>query len=259
MGMESRNYQMRRPTGGNWITPGVKQLFFVITGVFLVQTMALVLNRPAYDWINQQFGVVPTGVVFQGKLWQPLTYIFLHGGLFHWLLNMLVLYMFACDVERTWGTKRFLKYFFITGVGAGVCVVLAKMLGSLSGISRSDTPTIGASGAIYGVLMAAAVLFPDRQVLLFPFPVTIPMRPFVFLMGLIAFFGTLGAGGDGVSDIAHLSGLIIGWFYLRRGTYLFSVRNWYLDWRRERMKRRFEVYMRKQQDEPPSRPDNWVN
>jgi membrane associated rhomboid family serine protease len=259
MGMESRHYQMRLPTGGNWITPGVKQLFIVITGVFLVQTLALVMNPGWYQWINYQFGVVPTSVAFQGKIWQPLSYIFLHGGLWHWLVNMFMLYMFACDVERVWGTRRFLRYFFITGAGAGVCLVLVKVMGTLGGVYRSDIPTIGASGAIYGVLMASAILFPDRQIILFPFPVTIPMRPFVFLMGLLAFFGTLGQGGDGISNIAHLSGLVIGWVYLRRGTYFFNVRNWYLDWQRSRMKRKFEVYMRKQQDEPPSRPDNWVN
>lgn len=259
MGMESRRYQLNRPTGGGWVTPAIRNLFIAITVVFVIQTMALVLHPQTYRWINFQFGVVPTDFVFHGKLWQPFTYIFLHGGLLHWLLNMLVLYMFGCDVERVWGSKKFLKYFFVTGVGAGLCVVLAKMLGSIGEITRSDTTTIGSSGAIYGVLVAAAVLFPDRQVWLFPLPVTLPMRPFVFIMGLIAFFGTLGDGGDGVSNVAHLSGLIIGWFYIRRGTYFFSLRNWYVDWQRQRMKRRFEVYMRKQQDDPSSRPDDWVN
>ena len=259
MGMESRRYQLQRPSGGNWVTPVIKQLFIIITLVFVLQTVALVLHPPTYRWMVTQFGVVPTEVVFHGKIWQPFTYIFLHGGLLHWLLNLLVLYMFGCDVERVWGKKRFTKYFFVTGVGAGICVVLAKMLGSISGLARSDVPTIGSSGAIYGVLVAAAVLFPDRQIWLFPLPVTLPMRPFVFIMGLIAFFGTLGAGGDGVSDVAHLSGLMIGWIYLRRGTYFFGVRNWYQDWQQRRLRRKFEVYMRKQQDDPPSRPDNWVN
>ena len=257
MGMDSRQYQLRRPSGGNWITPTIKQLFIVMAVVFVAQTMIQAVNPQAYRWIVMQFGVVPTDFVFSFKLWQPVTYIFLHGGLLHWLLNMLALYMFGCDVERVWGAKRFLKYFLVTGVGAGLCVVLVKMLASMGGYARSDIPTIGSSGAIYGVLLAAAVLFPDRQIWLFPFPVTMPMRPFVFVIGLIAFIGTLGAGGDGVSDVAHLSGLFIGWMYLRRGTYFFSVRNWIQDYKRNRMKRKFEGYMRKQEDK--SKPDDWVN
>lgn len=258
--MESRSYQVRRPPGGaDWVTPAIRQIFYVITGVFLLQTMLLVLHPPFYQWFLLQFGVVPYDFVFRFKLWQPVTYIFLHGGVFHWFLNLLVLWMFGCDVERMWGRKKFLQYFMVTGVGAGLCVVALKILASMGGMTRSDSITIGSSGAVYGVLMAAAVLFPDRQVWVFPFPVTIPMRPFVFIMGLIAFFGSLGAGNnDGVSDVAHLSGLLIGWAHLRRGTYFFSVKNIFLDWKQRRLRRRFEVYQRRHR-EPPSQPDNWLN
>jgi membrane associated rhomboid family serine protease len=140
-----------------------------------------------------------------------------------------------------------------------VCIVLIKFAASISGIARSDIPTVGASGAIFGILIAAAILFPDKQVWLFPLPVTLPMRAFVFIMGLIAFFGTLGSGGDGISHIAHLGGMLVGYLYLRRGSYFYRVRNTYSDWQRRRLMRRFEVYKRRHQDQPPSRPDDWVN
>jgi membrane associated rhomboid family serine protease len=260
MAMDTRRYQMRGFSGGGaWITPTIKLLFFVNAGIFLVQTFASVTSPPAAVAILRQFGLIPFEVIFGLKVWQPVTYMFLHGGMWHFLVNMLVLWMFGCDIERAWGQKRFLQYYFVTGAGAGLCIVAIKFLASIGGMTRSDTITIGASGAIYGILMAAALLFPDRQIWLIPFPVMLPMRAYVFVMGLIAFFGSLGESGDGVSHLAHLSGLFIGWAYLRRGTYFYSFRNVYLDWQRRRTRRRFEVYKRRHQEQPPSRPDDWVN
>jgi membrane associated rhomboid family serine protease len=122
-----------------------------------------------------------------------------------------------------------------------------------------EIPTIGASGAIFGVLMAAALVFPDRQIWWFPFPLVLPMRVYVFIMGAIAFFGTLEAGGDNISHITHLSGMLVGYLYLRRGSYLYRMRNRYLDWKRRRLRRKFEVYMRRHSEQPPSRPDRWVH
>jgi membrane associated rhomboid family serine protease len=123
----------------------------------------------------------------------------------------------------------------------------------------SDIPTIGASGAIFGILMANAILFPDRRIWLFPLPVTIPMRPYVAVMGAIEFFGTLGAGGDAVAHVCHLGGMLVGYIYLRRGSFLYSVRNSVSDWQHKRNRKRFDVYINKHKNEPPSRPDRWVN
>src|SRR5437016_11716961 len=119
-------------------------------------------------------------------------------------------------------------------------------------------PTIGASGAIFGILMANAVLFPDRRIWLIPLPVTIPMRPYVAVMGAIEFFSTIGSGGDNVSHVCHLGGMLVGYLYLRRGSFLYNVRNTVSDWQHKRNRKRFEVYI-KHKKEPPSRPDNWVN
>ena len=174
-----------------FITPGVKLLVFVCSAVFLVQTLADILLGPgATSWINHFFGLVPLGPIPGLRVWQPFTYIFLHGGLLHLLLNMLWLWMFGRELELVWGKRRFLNFFFLCGVGAGLIEMLVKAIPMFWGERPSDVPTIGASGAIFGILMANAVLFPDRRVWLFPLPVAIPMRPYVAVIGAIEFFFT---------------------------------------------------------------------
>ena len=243
-----------------FITPAVKLLVLICAGVFLVQTVAeLIFGIPARLWINYHLGLVPLGPIPGLRIWQPVSYIFLHGGLWHLLINMLMLWMFGRELELVWGKKRFLNYFFLCGIGAGIITILVKVAPMLWGVRPTDTPTIGASGAIFGILIANAILFPDRRIWLFPLPLTIPMRPFVAVMGAIEFFCTLGAGGDGVSHLCHLGGMLIGWLYLRRGSLLYRVRNEVADWKYQQNRKRFEVYMRKKKDEPPSHPDHWVN
>ena len=255
-------YSPRR-YGFDWrgfITPGVKLLVLVCSGVFLLQTLLQILAPlSATLWLLKWFALIPSAVLPGLRVWQPFTYIFLHGGLFHLLINMLMLWMFGRDLELIWGKRRFLNYFFLCGVGAGLIEVVVKTIPIFFGKSLSDTPTIGASGAIFGILIANAVLFPDRRIWLIPFPVTIPMRPYVAVMAAIEFFATLGTGGDGVAHICHLGGMLIGYLYLRRGSFLYSVRNTVLDWQHKRNRRRFQVYMDKHRKDPPSGPDNWVN
>jgi membrane associated rhomboid family serine protease len=94
---------------------------------------------------------------------------------------------------------------------------------------------------------------------LIPLPVMLPMRVYVAIIGAIAFFGSLGATGDNISHISHLGGMLVGYMYLRRGSYLFRVRNRFTDWQRRRARRKFEVYQRQHREEPPRRPDDWVN
>lgn len=243
-----------------FITPGVKLLVLICSGVFLVQTLAgLLIGLQATAWINHFFGLVPLGPIPGLRIWQPFTYMFLHGGLLHLLLNMLFLWMFGRELELVWGQRRFLNYFFICGVGAGLIEVLIKTIPIAFGHWPSDIPTIGASGAIFGILMANAVLFPDRRIWLLPFPVTIPMRPYVAAMAAIEFFLTLGSSGDGVGHLCHLGGMLVGYVYLRRGSFLYSVRNSVSDWKYQRNRRKFQVYMNKHKNDPPSRPDRWIN
>lgn len=247
----------------NWnsfITPGVKLLVLICSGVFLAQTLVrLFFDVRVTIWINYFFGLVALGPIPALRLWQPFTYIFLHGGLFHLLINMLYLWMFGRELELVWGRRRFLNFFFLCGVGAGLIEILVKVVPMAWGSRPSDIPTIGASGAIFGILMANAILFPDRRIWLIPLPVTIPMRPYVAVMAAIEFFGTLGSGGDSVAHVCHLGGMLVAWLYLRRGSFLYSVRNTVSDWQYRRNRRRFDVYINKHKGDPPSRPDRWVN
>jgi len=170
--------------------------------------------------------------------------------------------MFGRELELVWGRNRFLRYYFLTGVGAGLINVIVKLAPALVGRGIPDSayiPTIGASGAIFGILVACAILFPDRRVYIIPFPVAMSMRTVVIAMTILTFLGTFGLGADRVSHLCHLGGLLVGYVYLRRGSFLYSLRNSVSDWQQKRTRRRFEVYLNKHRKEPPSRPDNWVN
>jgi membrane associated rhomboid family serine protease len=258
MGFPPRRYGSRFDWR-SFITPAIKTLVLTCTGVFLMQTLVRLFGgAQAEGLLVQWFGLVPR-LATHGFLWQLFTYMFLHAGIGHLLFNMLFLWMFGRDVERTWGKRRFYTYFFLTGVGAGVITVIVKTLLDPAGTGSAAIPTIGASGAIYAVILAAAVLFPHSQVWLIPFPVTIPMWVYALVAGAIEFFATLGSTGDNVSHVCHLGGMLVGYLYLRRDSYLYRFRNRYSDWRRRRLRSKFETYQRKHRDEPPSRPDQWVN
>jgi membrane associated rhomboid family serine protease len=243
-----------------FVTPAVKILVLVCAGVFFVQTLVgMLIGSAGTDWLLKWFALIPIAVVPGLRIWQPFTYIFLHANLFHLLINMLMLWMFGRELERVWGKRRFLNYFFLCGVGAGLINVLVKTMPLLWGHRATESATIGASGAIFGILIANAILFPDRRIWLIPFPVTIPMRPYVAVMAAIEFFSTLGASGDNVSHLCHLGGMLVGYLYLRRGSFLYGVRNTVSDWKYQRNRKRFQVYINKHKHEPPSRPDRWIN
>ena len=267
MGTFSRGYGYRFDLSG-YFPKAIKTLCLICIGVFLLQMFSRLFFGPDgwFFWI-QYFGLSPHAV-FKGvsvfglpipAVWQPITYLFLHAGILHILFNLLYLAMFGADLEHMWGAKKFYTYFFVCGLGAGFTDLIVRTALDPHMQRLALVPTIGASGAIYGVLLAAAVIMPQRQVWLFPLPVTISMRLFVIVMGAIEFFLTIGATGDGVSHVCHLGGMLAGYLYLRRGTHLYNFRNYFSDWKRRRMRRKFEVYVREHRDKPPSRPDNWVN
>ena len=242
------------------LTPGIRNIILACTGVLLLQSILKLVFPPIYTiYFNHIFGLVPYYITHRGFLWQFVTYLFLHDGIWHLVFNMLFLYFFGMDLERTWGTRRFYEYYFLTGIGAGFITVLINVIRDPMGTGASSgIPTIGASGAIFGVLIAAGILFPDRQVWLIPFPITIPMKLLVAGSIAIEFFLSLEVSGDTVSHITHLGGALVGYLYLRRGLFLYRFRNDYLDWKRRRARRKFEVYMRDHKNEPP-RDDRWVN
>jgi membrane associated rhomboid family serine protease len=155
-------------------------------------------------------GLVPGLVWHEFYLWQLLTYMFLHGGFFHILFNLLALWMFGGELENLWGSRRFLFYFFFCGIGAGIITVLCTMILTPQ---YQFIPVIGASGAIYGILLAFGWLFPNRLIYVyFLFP--IPAKYFVIIFGLIEFFSSIGGAGGGVSHLTHLGGLLFGLLYM---------------------------------------------
>jgi rhomboid family protein len=246
---------------GGWITPAIRNLVIACTAVYVIEVLLRLFAPGALGLMLSVFGLVPYAVTHRLMVWQPVTYLFLHdpNSLWHLLFNMLFLWMFGCDIERSWGSRRTYNYFLLTGAGAAVINVLVKTVMDPRGLGSATIPTIGASGAIYGILLAAAILYPDRKIWLIPFPVMIPMRIYVLGAGAIEFFSTLGSTGDNVSHVTHLGGMLVGYLYLRRGSWFFRARNSFSDWRRLRARRKFQVYMRKHRDQPPSRPDHWVN
>jgi membrane associated rhomboid family serine protease len=174
----------------------------------------------------------------------------------HILFNMLTLWMFGMQLESEWGTRQFLKYYFLCGIAAGVCVLLVNMA-----IGDWGVFTMGASGAIFGLLLAFGVLYPNQTVLMnFLFP--IKAKYMVMIYAAIELLLTFGPN-TGVSTIAHLGGMAFGYVYLKRGRRprvasssfrLPDVRGAYRQWRLERAKRKFQVYMRKHGGRGP-----WVN
>src|SRR5260370_33543232 len=161
----------------SFITPGVKLLVLVCSGVFLLQTLLGLLAPPAATiWLLKWFALIPEAVAHHmpPRIWQPFTYIFLHGGLLHLLINMLMLWMFGRELELVWGKRKFLNYFCICGVGAGVIELIVKTIPVFFGSLPSVIPTIGASGDIFGVLMANAGAFPAVRTCISALPVTSP-------------------------------------------------------------------------------------
>ncbi|HXZ13510.1 MAG TPA: rhomboid family intramembrane serine protease [Candidatus Sulfotelmatobacter sp.] len=254
-----RSYGYRYQWRG-MVPPAIKTLLIACAAVFALQTvLKLIPGGEAYGVFNRYLGLVPYAVL-HGYIWQLGTYIFLHGSIWHLLFNMLFLWMFGRDLERTWGARKFYTYFFVCGIGAGVVNVVVKGVLAAYGIGSTIVPpTIGASGAIFGILLAMAILFPHQQVWIIPFPVTLPMRVYVLIMGAVEFYFTLETPGDGVSHICHLGGMLAGYIYLRRGSFLYNFRNYFSDWQRRRLKKKFDVYVRRHRDRPPDQPDNWVN
>jgi membrane associated rhomboid family serine protease len=189
-------------------------------------------------------GLVPAFVLHQFWVWQLATYMFLHGGIFHIVFNMLALWMFGTELEHMWGTRYFLKFYFVTGIGAGVLTVLFSLLpfGFAQQLQRSII--IGASGSIYGLLLAYALYFPERPILMF-FVVPVPAKIFVAIMGAIALYSSVSESG-GVANATHLGGLVVAYVFLKSGSGrihpLSEVKYRYLKWKINRVRKKFDVY-----------------
>ncbi|MBI3049989.1 MAG: rhomboid family intramembrane serine protease [Acidobacteria bacterium] len=234
---------MRRPPaastftysfGPGPLTPAIKVLIAANVAAFLVALVA-----PA---VTLLLGLRPADVVQRLYVWQPLTYMFLHGGIFHILFNMLALWMFGVELERVWGSRYFTKFYFVAGVGAALTTLILSFAPGL-GPQLYYSLTIGASGAVYGVLLAYGLYFPHRPIYMyFVFP--IPAKYFVMIIGAISLLASMGGPGGGVAHTTHLGGLVAAYLYLKGGRIhlLSEIKYRYLKWRINRMRRRFDVY-----------------
>ena len=194
--------------------PPVTQALLIANGaLFLLQSL---LGQTTFEafmlWPpSGLFDPFSPGQNFQP--WQLLTYGFLHGGWMHLFFNMLALVMFGAPLEYTWGERRYLTYYLVCVVGAGLCQL---GVGSWAVASGTDPyPTIGASGGVFGLLLAYGMLFPNQRVmLLFP-PIPMKARTFVILFGVAELVLGFTGWQPGVAHFAHLGGMLFGWLVIR--------------------------------------------
>src|SRR5215831_8875476 len=185
--------------------PVTQSLLIANVVIFLLQTQTGNLLDPLALWPLSQ-GFAP---------WQLVTYGFLHGGFAHIFFNMLGLYMFGSDIERLFGSRYFLAYYFACLVSAALCQLLVLALAGSPAF-----PTVGASGALYGLLLAFGMYFPRRMVMLIFPPIPMQARVFVFVFGALELVLGVTGTASGVAHFAHLGGMLGGWLmiqYRRRG------------------------------------------
>ncbi len=193
----------RRPVNNTGIPTAVFALLVANGLVFALQQFS-----PRFMFIN--FALWPATVPQSPfEVWQLLTYAFMHGDLTHIAFNMFGLWMFGQDLERLWGTQRFLTYFIVCAVGAGIIQLLvAAWQGGLY-------PTVGASGGLFGILLAYGLTFPNRTVMLMFPPIPMKAKTFVVVFGVFELFMGLSGAAPGVANFAHLGGMLFGFLMLQ--------------------------------------------
>jgi membrane associated rhomboid family serine protease len=253
-------------------TKAVKWIVISNFAIYFVMLLGRGLAPASYQFIYTYLGLIPPAVVhgYPGfhvpALWQLVTYGFLHAGFSHVLWNMFGIWMFGGQFEMDWGTRKFVEYYLWCVIAAGITTVIVGYIGyalytqspstPLFGLLASllTVPTVGASGGLFGILIAFGMYYGDREVMLFPLPFQIRAKYIVTAWILIALAGALGEGGQGVANWAHLGGAFFGWVYLRtmpRGGLqvatsegYYGIRNRYYKWKRRQAAKKFEVYMK---------------
>jgi membrane associated rhomboid family serine protease len=207
----------------------------------IIANVAMYLVSLVYGPVVSYLAFTPIEVIERYRVWQLATYMFLHGGIFHILFNMLALWMFGTELERIWGTRYFLKFYFVTGIGAGALTVLFSLLPFEFAEAIWYPTTVGASGAIYGLLLAYALYFPDRPILMIVF--WVPAKVCVAILAGIALITSLSEVG-GVANATHLGGLVVGYLFLKgaRMHPLSELKYRYLKWKINRVRKKFDVY-----------------
>ena len=229
--------------GPGGMTPAVRAIIVACAVVFLV---SLVFQEPVLEWL----GLIPYAVVHDFRVWQPVSYIFVHAGILHLVFNMLGVWMFGVELERLWGTRAFTKFFFVCGVVAGLATLGVGLL-PIDAAWRERTylgVTVGASGALYGVLYAWARAFPYRTVLMF---LIFPMQARWFVALLIAIDFAIAAQSrltSGAAHLAHFAGLLAGYVYLNGGSgrgpggLVAELKYRYLKWKMNQLRKKFDVH-----------------
>lgn len=200
-------FSQYRVSFGPPLTPAVRALIIANVAIHLLQFLA---GPEATFKIQELFALDPVRVLRQMWLWQPVTYMFLHhsSDIWHLAFNMLTLWMFGGDLELRWGAARFTRYYFVCGIGAGLITCALNVL------RGEPSVTIGASGAIFGLLLAFGMLFPNRMVFFMVFPMKAKVMVALFAVLQLYFVGAFTRSGNGVAYFAHLGGMLVGWLYL---------------------------------------------
>ena len=253
MAFSSRPYVNRYVPSSRFPT-GLKWLLITNIGIFL---LGYILRPSGPGTFLQRFALVPEQVIRGAAVWQLVTYMFLHAGIGQILWNMLALWMFGAELERLWGTRRFLRFYFLCGIFAALTVVTCSYI-----FDTADSLTVGSSGAVLAILMAYALMFPN-QTILFGFLFPMKSKYFVMIVGAIvvlqSFSATIGRQRNSVPVLAQLGGLIAGYLFLRGRRLQSNIRqpllSGYKDWKLRRAKRKFEVYLKKRD----SSGDRWIH
>lgn len=204
MSFQSDNYSPN--TSFTVFPPAVKHLLW-INAIFFLGTFNVFSGEMTVvgQFFFEYLALYPLGSGdFQP--WQLVSYMFLHGGFGHIFFNLFALWMFGQAIENFWGTKRFAVYYFLTGIGAAILHML---------IGGGGAPTVGASGAVYGILLAFGMMFPERRImLLFP-PIPIKAKYFVAFFGIVELISGITRPGSGIAHFAHLGGMVVGFILIK--------------------------------------------
>jgi membrane associated rhomboid family serine protease len=198
-----------RPGGFSFFPPVIKNLLIINLVIFFVQMLFGQVRFgevPGQSILYKWFALNPLADGFNFQVWQLITYQFMHGNFGHIFFNMFMLWMFGMEIENMWGSRKFLYFYLLCGVVAGLFhLILSPLLGGVSAV------TLGASGAIYGVLIAFAMFFPNRYIFLY---FLLPIKAKYLIGFLIIFDFLMINSGDNVARLAHLGGVIAGAIYI---------------------------------------------
>ncbi len=193
------------------LTKAVKALSIACLAVFIIQqSVDQFMGGNLLGW----FALIPSSFVFEGRFWQIFTFSFLHQDVMHLFLNLMMLVFIGSELEAIWGTKKFVKFYFICATSAGLSYLMLQFL--FWGGKTLQAPMLGASGAMYGLLIAYGLIFGER-VLLFMMLFPMKAKYFIWVLAAVEFMSTLFSGRSGLAGAAHLGGMVAGFAMLWGG------------------------------------------